>query len=313
MAHLASLIETFKRSIYDLDFYAELSKRSFRFAFLYLYVLLAISTGIFLIKTTIFLFPKLPQVDSFVQKVRYSVKTSYPTDLVVTIKNGELQTNVSEPFYINFPQELNRKELGSYHIIAIDTSASLENFYRYRSMFLLTKNAVVTPDENNGFKVTPFQKNLNLRIDRDTYEIFVAKIEQYLNFVKPLVIYGGLLFLIIGPWIGAWIGMFGKIILVFFVSLLLFVLAKSVRANLRFASIYKMSLFGLTLSIIISTFQSLIPSPVDYMSGYWFGPVLGTIDMLYRNLPSLTYIVFMALVVLKFRQKSNGSENMNKS
>ena len=88
--------------------------------------------------------PKLPQ---YVAMAREKGAGFYPKDLVVTVKDGEVSTNVKEPYAIDLP-------FAPEHLLVLDTKATAERFNEYKAFVVVGKNTVYYRDDK-GYKFYP--------------------------------------------------------------------------------------------------------------------------------------------------------------
>ena len=94
-----------------------------------------------------------PFITNLETTMKAAVDEVFPEELEITLKNGKASTNVVEPYYITisektlnniFHQEISENiPVSKSRILTIDTSANAEDFDRYQSYALLTKNSLV--------------------------------------------------------------------------------------------------------------------------------------------------------------------------
>ena len=95
---------TFKTALTQPKEYRKLSEKTFWSGYWYLFLLVLI--GIFL-KTIVFasgVVIAVPLVKSQLPMVKNQIRTAFPQDLEVQIKNGTASTNVQEPYIITLHQ-----------------------------------------------------------------------------------------------------------------------------------------------------------------------------------------------------------------
>lgn len=273
----------FKNSLANSSYYSSILKTNISFSFKYLFFLTFLTLLLSTLKPAIEIFMYLPQLPKTVNNLKYHLSRSYPPALEVRIKNGELSTNVKEPYFINIPQEMSDKKDTNVHLVTIDTQAHIEDYPKYNTVVLLTKNAAVYPrsSEKNSTRSEVFYfSNLKnpLVINKQNYDRLYTKIEPFINmiplFVTVLVIGGILLFpLFIVPFAFIW-----HLVYLLFLAAILLVLAKLMGKNFSYSQIYQLSLHGLTVPIIITL-------------------LLGLFNISFPLLYSLIFIVWMGIVI----------------
>ena len=98
-----SFLQNIGKSIYSPEFYKELLGLPFSFSLKYFYslaVVLAVALAV------IFSFKIIPAAQPFLQSIGPQVLNYYPDELVITIKNGDVSTNVAEPYLLPLPAPL---------------------------------------------------------------------------------------------------------------------------------------------------------------------------------------------------------------
>ena len=91
------IFKNIKNSIYSPKFYKELLEKPFSFSFKY-FAIFALTISLFV--TIIFSVIYIPGIKFFIDEFGYNVIDYYPEELQVTIKNGQVFTNVQEPYFI---------------------------------------------------------------------------------------------------------------------------------------------------------------------------------------------------------------------
>jgi len=299
-----SFFAIFKRSLFDFSYYEKLVQEKLWRAVLYVYLLLVATLFIGVVKEAVILIPKSRDLAPLVVNLKRIIETGYPKNLIVTVKDGTVKTNVKEPYFIDFPtKEKNRPDV---HFIAINTKAAIENYASYKSAVLITKNAIVYKDKGSSLKVEPIDKTYNFVIDRSKYDSLVKKFSPYIDYIPTIAIVFVTLFFIAWPFIAGIFLLIGKLILVFVVALLLLVVSKVLKKDLTYLQIYKMSLFGLTLPILIETLNSHLTFLYDSVFQYAISPssFVYVVNFL-RMVPNPVFLIFMICVVLRYKEKDS--------
>ena len=294
----------FKRSLFDFSYYEKLVQETFVKAILYVYLLLVATLFIGVVKEAVILIPKSRDLTPLVVNLKRIIKTGYPKNLVVTVKDGVVKTNVKEPYFIDFPAS--EKNRAGTHFIAIDTKAVIANYASYNSAILVTKNSIVYKDDGNALKVEPVDKTYNFVINQSKYDSLVKKFSPYIDYVPTIIIVFVTLFFLTWPFIGAAFLLIGKLILVLIIAFLLFIVSRVLKKNLTYSQMYKMSLFGLTLPILIETLNYHTTSLYDTILHYIIPPsAFAYVVGFLRALPNPVFLVFMIYVILRYQEKDS--------
>ncbi|MFA5136732.1 MAG: DUF1189 family protein [Patescibacteria group bacterium] len=264
MNRLKTFWRTGFKSLTDPEYYSHILKARFTFSFKYLFLLLFF---VFLVKTIFIalnMTPLLPKVPSYVKDSKEILKNLYPPGLTIMVKNGILRTNVDEPYFIPFPKKLNIKDT---YLAVIDTQAQLNEAQKYKTVFFVTKNAILYPDtrSSGGYKVFFLNKYDKLIIlNQDSYNRIYNGIVPYFKYL-PVVIYGVfvLTFLLL-PVFGALLYMSGIMMYLIILTFVLFIIARLLKKNVHYGQLYRMGMHGITFSILFDLAKSTIGITIPY-------------------------------------------------
>lgn len=255
------LIRTFfyslKKSLIEPKYYQDIKKTNFWFSFKYLLFLFFILTLI----NSLFLGSKYlynrPFIQPEVNKIYLEAKNLYPEELELKVRNGQLATNVQEPYVFNFDKTKPSK-INQMNLLTIDTNGSIENYPEYNTYVLATKNAIVYPSKSRNNQiaqtsVTYFRDfKRDFTINKKNYDNLFNKISPYAQravfFVDWAVIIFLLLFLILGPILYTSSTLFGLIFLTFFAWLINLLFKK----KYSYGQLFKMGIHASTWPILIS-------------------------------------------------------------
>ena len=190
---LKNWFNTFKLSVTKPSEYRKLSERTFWSGYWYLFLLIFLGV---LINTVLFsteVVRSIPKVKSQLPQVKTQMKNAYPAELVVNIKNGEASTNVQEPYVISLQEVLPQlTEDENANLLVIDSQASVENYLKYKSLFLLTKNSLAYPNSNNSrvgsYEVFPLSEiKDSFTIDKSLYDQLITQALPYVDKVPQFM------------------------------------------------------------------------------------------------------------------------------
>jgi len=278
MRKLRVFFTSFKRSLTDVNYYQDIVNAKFTFSLKYLYVLmffLGLLRGITLVPGVIKIITEIPNFRVTMESVADEL---YPDELVVTIENGELSINVEEPYFIDFPSELDAKVDGSSYdsseyssLVAIDTNGSVGEYGSYNSLILLTDDSVVYPDDDTseigGYRVLPLREiQSDLVIDRQFYDELLAKILPYLDYIPAALIVLIFLLVLVFPFFAASYMTFSRLFYLLFTSILLLIFVKLTKRDLKYKKIYQLSMHTLTAPVILALLFGLFSIKLPFLS-----------------------------------------------
>ena len=247
-------LQTIKESIYSPAFYSELKKERFSFSLKYFY-LLAFVLGF--CSTVVISYNLIPAVQSFLKSTAMEILNLYPNDLVITIKDGTVSTNVSEPYVLKMPEELHKSnnEPRFENLLVIDTGTpfTLEEFRAVKTALLLTKDSIVYSENGGKITIQSIQNFPNTVIDKPFIVNLVGKIEPFLKFVPPIIVAGTFLFFLASF---SW-----RLIYLLLGAFLIWGIAKVKKAEIGYRKSYQIGLHAMTLGLFVDFLVSIASIP----------------------------------------------------
>ncbi|MCX7589404.1 MAG: DUF1189 domain-containing protein [Patescibacteria group bacterium] len=287
MKSIKTFFYSFKKSLFDFNYYQEIKEVKFSFCFKYLWFLFFILTffsSFFLIGNYI---TARPEIKATISKIINFADDFYPEKLEMKIKNGELSTNVKEPYVLKKTNSNSEKK----NLIVIDTNGLIENYPDYNTYILLTKRALVYPSKTSEEKISQtsvfYFKNLkqDLTINKKNYDSFIKKIKPYAQkgifFIDGLVIIMIVLFLIFAPLVRVMSTFFGLIFLTFILWLINLIFKK----GLKYAEIFKIGIHASTLPIILIEIIQLIRPELN-------------------SIYSIIFLLWAGAIIFSFKEKN---------
>lgn len=283
MTKLKLFFKVFWKSLTNPPYYQKIARAPFSFSLKYLFFLLflvSLIEGLILSGRVLFFLPKTPEL---IARAKTVVKNFYPAELVVVIKNGQLQTNVKEPYFIDFPQELG---VSKVHFIVIDTKAKVEDIEKYSTMALVTKDKITTVNDR-GYKVYSLKDiKSDVYIDRNLYDQAIKEILPFFDYL-PLAIYVLVAFLLlVWPFLGAVFGLVGKLFYLLILSPFFWVIAKVLKSELAYKKVYQISIHATTLPIVLFFVAKLL-SRTSFPGVY-----------------TAALLIFMIVILMRFKNKA---------
>lgn len=288
------------RCLTSVGVYRELLSKSVGQGAFYLLLLLSLITlrlGVSLLG----IIPKLNKdLVSFAQELATEVPKFYPPELEIVVENGEVRTNVPQPYYIPVPAVLRRlldHEAGNgdtrmstfKHFIEIDTNAGNEDYLNREALILVTKRSVVGPDKKKGFEVKAIPSDESFVLNRAVYDSYVPQALFYIE-KAPWFASLGLPVVLLCLWLivpALWVGW--MLLYLLFTSLLALVISIVLGGKLSYGRIYVLSLYGLTFPVVIEEIMKLvIPIPMFLFTALFLGWMSVVLAALARDSGSRT-------------------------
>ncbi|VVA43787.1 conserved membrane hypothetical protein [Candidatus Roizmanbacteria bacterium] len=255
MGQLKTFFYSFTRSLFEPKYYKDVAKVKFWFSFRYLWFLIFLLTIIKVFTIGGKYIKNRPQIQPEVNKFVSYAENFYPRYLKLQIKNGQLSTNVVEPYIFDIEKDKWRDQK---HFIIIDTKGSIENYPNYNTNILATRNAIVYPSESKNNKmgetsVFYFRElKKDFTVDKKAYDNLLNIVKPYTPrvsfFIDWIVLSFSPLFMIFGSlfWTGG--VMFGLLFLTFFVWIINLIFKK----QYSYGSLFKMGMHAVTWPILIT-------------------------------------------------------------
>jgi len=264
MNKLTTFINTLKKSLSSPGYYVDILSARFSFSLKYLFALLFFISLIQGIVFSIAFIPTVPKIPGYIEESKQIIKNLYPPGLTVTVNNGSLRTNVDEPYYIPFPSRFNIKDMS---LVAIDTKASVDSFKKYNAAFLVTKNALAYPDSDTkgSYKVYPFSDIKGFFIiNREAYERVINAVIPYFKYYPLATAAIFIFFLMIVPVFGSLFALSGTLFYLLVLTLVTHVIAKFMKLGLSYSQVFRLSIHGLTFSLLFNMLKSLMGITIPY-------------------------------------------------
>lgn len=254
-------LKTVQESVWGKVFYAKVRSEGAGQAvkyFLLLIASVAIITSLVLAVTVAVAWKAAPKMT----EIQQMAADLYPNELVLTWKNGEVSSNVDEPYAIAVPEEWmsheerrNEAYPRATNLLVIDTSKSVDpaDFERYDTMLILGKDSVGTDNREGKVQIQNFSRYDfdDFSLDKEKVLLFVGMV---LNFLKWALL-ALFLFLPIILFIGLAIQ---YLIYLIFGALIIWLIAKLRKVDLTYGTAYKLGLYLLTLPILVDILSSVL-------------------------------------------------------
>jgi hypothetical protein len=237
-------LKTIRNSIYSPDFYASIPQKKLGSAIGYFFLLIlfaAIAQSI----SPVWSFLTVGQTE--VKKFVNTVKNIYPSELVIKIQKGKVSTNVQEPYFIPLPENKNMIAEDNFNLVVIDTKTpfSVNQFNQYRAFAWITEDSVFTKSDNQ-IKANDLSKASNITIDKTLVSSLINRFSPWINLITPLAITGISL--------GLYLFHSLRLVYLFFLAALIWILTKFLKKPLSYGNSYKTGLYAMTLGLFAEVF-----------------------------------------------------------
>lgn len=285
MNPLKTFFYSFKKSLFEPKYYQDVAEANFWFSFKYLWFLLFIFTLIKMFTFVGLYLKSRPKIQPEINKIMIYAQNFYPKELKLEIKNGQLSTNVKEPYIFDLEKKADQK-----HFLIIDTNGSIENYPSYNSYILATKNAVVYPSESKNNKIGEtsvfyFREiKQNFTLDKKTYDSLLNIVKPYtpkINlFVDWVMLSLSPLFLVFGSLFWT----IGVMIIILFLTFFVWIINLIFKKGHSYGSLYRMGMHAVTWPIIFSEFLGYAKSPFPRFFNWIF--LIWMLIVLFQQSPS---------------------------
>lgn len=255
--------DKFKNSIYGPEFYKGLKAKPLSFSFKYFYALALILAAIGTLQVSSRI---IPGMAAFLTGISSGIVDNYPSELTITIKDGQASSNVAEPYFIKMPDSVRSEKSANVpnpaNLIVIDTKNQFteENFAKYDTVALLTKTSVAFRKDNGGIEIYSLGKIPNWTIDKTSIASFMGKVQPFIKFVAPL--------LVAAIFIGLMIAFSAQLIYLLFAALLIWIVVKVKKLPLGYKRSYQVGLHAITLPLLLGVVSNIfsMQNPIPFFS-----------------------------------------------
>lgn len=242
-------IKAIAGSIYSPAFYADALKKGLDRALGY-FLLLALLLSAFTTAPLVYSFAREGQPE--IKKIVTNIVDYYPSELEVKIRNGQVTTNIKEPYMIPIPKDSSSDQISNIIVIDTTTPFSLSKFNEYSTLAWLSKDIIYLKGERNEFRAYPLTDVENFTVNKAQLQKLADTVSPWISVLVPIVgvfIFIGMLFVYAF-----------RLVYMFFLALCIYLLTRLMKRPLTYKNSYKIGLYAITLSLIIEIFQRFEPS-----------------------------------------------------
>ena len=253
-----NFLRKIKDSVYNPDFYSDLLKNNDKkLALRYFFKL---SCFLALIMTIWFLIAFYPKFTSFTSKENIQTLIStYPEKLELVIKKGELSTNLEkEPYFIKGNADLNTsKNKTNFLVIDTKNEITLETFKKYDTLILLSKNTVMSQDNNYKITIQELKNFPDITLNKEKINNWAGVIQPKIKYL--LIIFIPLLF------IAFFLSQLAHLIYLIFGALIIWGIIKLKSQNIGYKNSYKIGLYAISTASILSVIAFITSTRLPFL------------------------------------------------
>ncbi|MCG2686228.1 DUF1189 domain-containing protein [Candidatus Parcubacteria bacterium] len=265
MGKISTFFYSLKRTFTSPAYYAEILKAPFSFSLKFFFGFFLVYS---LVATAVVTVKYLRPLDDILGFLPDKLVLAYPAELEITVKNGQVSTNVIEPYAIPLSRvedifdALEESVLGEStppieNLLVIDTRGQIEDFSKHRTYALLTKSHLSYLNDEGNIETVSLKEIDELLIDRTAVEQVLEVATPFLGFVVPLLV--PLTFLAIFAFLPA-----GKLFYLLFYSVVLLVISKIVSFSLSYRKCFQLGLHFGVIWVTLSSLASLVGLKLDF-------------------------------------------------
>ncbi len=259
-----------KNSIYSPSFYSQISQKSFGKSIGYFLLLVLILTAI---KSLTLIGPLIFELPNQIQIIIKESINCYPKDLEIKISNGQVSTNIKEPYFIDscgIGPETNQPLL----VIDTTTPFSKTQLDQYKVTAWLTKDSIIYKKSDLETRSYSLIEIKDFKLNKDSLDSLSNMISPWLKFVGPAVMFVA--------FIGIYLFYDIRLIYLLLLAAVLWLLSKLFKQTLSYGQSYKLGLYAITLGLIVELLVSLT-SNLTRFSGFPFMFTLITLGVVFIN------------------------------
>ena len=261
-----NFLRTIKNSIYSPGVYATVLTKSFKSSLGYFLLLVLLLT---VIRVITLISPLLRDTPKVLQEFAGNVIDCYPENLEIKITNGQVTTNIEEPYFMT--------DCKGAYLAVIDTKTpfSSDKFEAYKVAAWITKDSVVykkSDVETTTYSLTQIK---DFKLNQQLLNSYYGIISPYVKFIGPI--------LLIFAFIGLFLAYDFRLIYLLLLSSIIWLLSKIFKQALTYGQAYKVGLHAITLGLIVELIVSLTNRWTNF-HGFQFMVSILTLGVVSLNL-----------------------------
>ena len=241
-AMLKRFFLTVKDSIYNPSFYvSQLEKplgAAFRYYFAFLFLLI--------IAQVVLTLPAFFQAQTDIKKTVTQLVNSYPKELDVTIKDGQVSTTAQEPYIIPLPpSESSTDQPKNAAVIDTKTAYSSQQFLAYDTLSWITKDTIYYQESEGQIKSADLHKISDLHVNHEIVMNVWKSVLPYTVWIAPVIALCAFVLFALG---GIW-----RLAYLVILALIVILIGKIAGKQFQFKQAYGLLLYAVSLPLIITS------------------------------------------------------------
>lgn len=227
-----------------------------------------------ILQTAVWVKVLLSDAPNFLTTFSKDIINYFPNELIVNIKNGQIITNVKEPYFISSPDQ---KDFNNLLVIDTKTSFTATQFNQYQTIAWLNKDSLFYRTGGSDIRAFDLSQIREFKVDKNFVSLLINQFTPWIKFTGPILL--ALAFL------GIYLIYLFYLVYLTFISLLIWALGRIFGWGLSFAGSYKIGLHAITLALLVDLTLSLL-RPWLNITGFPFMVAVITLGVVILNLKS---------------------------
>ncbi len=269
MKKFATFWTSFQKSLLDYTYYKDIAKASYWSSFKYLLFLLVCLSLVRTIQLGVGYTFMRKNIPSYVAIGQKELAAFYPRELELRISNGNLYTNVKEPYVIEFPKIFGDSE--GKHLIVIDTKGTADDYPKYNTIILATKKALVFPGKEQASRTTTqlyYFSDLkrSVYMDHTEYTKMIQSLNPFFSKLPKLIDQLVVIGLILFPFFGGLLWVSSTLFGLTFLTIVIWLVEKIIKtSSYGYKTLFQMGMHGLTWSILFTFLLEITNQKVSFL------------------------------------------------
>jgi hypothetical protein len=246
MNKIRAFFYTFFKSLTSLKYYKDVIKANVYFSIKYFFSLAAIAGTI----SVLLALSQIGEIKQGYNNALEQIRNLYPSDLVISYREGDISVNREEPFIIPLPQAV-REQDGQLptNLIVFSSEGTLDDVNNLDTLILVNDSNILVKG-NNKIDVYPLENIEEGRITRAEVDRVINQLQSLSRFLPLIVALTSL--------VGAiFYYSIYRLLYLLFIGLLLMLLGKTKNLNLPFRNYFQIAVHTFTLPLTIGVLLDL--------------------------------------------------------
>ncbi len=243
------------RSISSFSYYRDIVKAPQAFSYQYFsFLMLLLVIGM----TALISVPIAQELPKSLTRGEQYVRTLFPQDLLIEVKNGKLSINQPEPFVIPVPVELATdmpvavSDQNRFNLFTYQSDAQIDDFDTYQTLILANSSTVMVRSDQGDIRAYPLKESEDFTINKPMIDTLLNTVAPYLRYAVPIII--SIIFIVLLSFVPLL-----KLLSIFFLSIFTMVIGKAVMGlTLPYSKYVQIGLHAITLPLLVEIVLNLL-------------------------------------------------------